>query len=157
MKRSFLRIFPVYLIFTLIMTFFHINRGKELLSGEYLGMIIPLTLILFFMTLTHYAMGRPPDNVPVTGSFQNALIDFGIKLNRRSFRRWISCSWGFDENSVFVYTFRKIKEKADIKEIVDIVYNGSSLKLVFEDRTWVISGKGYEDAVSTLKQKAGLK
>jgi hypothetical protein len=157
MKKIFLRIFPIYLIFTGIVTMFFFYGGGELNSPEYLSVLTPLTTLLFIMTLMMTLMGKPPSLKSVYGSYENCLIDFGVTVNRRRLRRWVSCSWGADESGIYIYTFGKVKEKADIKEIADIFVNDSAVTIVFKDRSWIISGSGYGEAVLNLREKAGLK
>jgi len=157
MKKVFLRVFPVYLIFTGVVSSFFFYGGGELNSPEYLSVLIPLTTLLVIMVFMLTLMGRPPSSKGVYGSYENCIIDFGVTINRRRLRRWVSCSWGSDESSLFIYTFGKVKEKADIKEIADIFVNDSAVTIVFKERSWIISGSGYNEAVLYLREKAGLK
>jgi hypothetical protein len=156
MKKVFLRVFPIYLVFTGIVTSFFLYGGGKLNSPEYLSVLIPLTTLLVIMVLMLTLMGRPPVSKNIYGCYENCLIDFGVTINRRRLRRWVSCSWGSDGNSLLIYTFGKVKEKADIKEIIDIFANDSAITIVFKERSWIISGSDYDKAVSLLKEKAGL-
>ncbi len=157
MKKIIYRIFPVYIILFIFATLFYLYSGGMILTSDYFSVMFSFSIVLAALTLMLVMMGKPPVGKPVTGKWDSIVIDLGTFVSRRRQRKWASCSWGFDNISLYIYTFGKIKEKADIKEITDIFTNDSGITVVFKDRSWVISGDGYNEVVETLKEKAGLK
>ncbi len=104
-------------LFIGVVGWFFKKGGGNFLSQEAAATFIPLILIFLAVLFLLYLMGKPSKKKGIISSFDTVSI---YPANKRR-RVWISCSWGKDENGLFIETFSKTKAifpKTEIKEIV---------------------------------------